>query len=72
MLDLSAAFAPLMLEPLSKSQGIGPSVVKWFESDFKERTLRVVVENSMSDRMALGDRTVQGSDIVCRLNKKRR
>ena len=74
MLDLSAAFDTInhdiMLERLSSSQGLAIPVIKWFESYLRGRTQRVVVDNCISEPIAVDDGAVQGSKIGCRLYKK--
>lgn len=74
MLDLSAAFDAIdhdiMIDRLSRSQGLGANVITWFASYLRGRTQRVSIDDCTSDHIGLHDGAVQGSKMGCRLYKK--
>ena len=68
MLDLSAAFDTLdhdiLIQRLGNTQGLGPHVIKWFDSYLRGRTQRVSADDATSDPIQLLEGAVQGSKIA--------
>ena len=67
LLDMSAAFDtvdhPILLQRLRDLFGLRESVVSWFRSYFENRTVRVSINNVLSDEHVLNYSLPQGSII---------
>ena len=71
MLDMSAAFDTvdhaILLKRLQSTFGFQGTVIRWFESYLSERTVRVSINDALSDTLELTCSLPQGSKLGPRL-----
>ena len=71
MLDMSAAFDTvdhaILLKRLKSTFGIQGMVIQWFQSYLSNRTVRISIENTLSDKIKLDCSLPQGSKLGPRL-----